>query len=227
MWNYKSLFVLVNLIYQVFHIHFPTTSFCSSIQTQCTTNLLPLDALLTLAMLNAACKRLRWDPASFPQNNTSVLRDTASSTSHRFRDTGLHPQSYKCCQQTKCKKKEGSNTSYFTPRTTDKVNLKLICTNDKVQIDLCQVNENFLRNISSFCDVWMINMNSSIQWHAAHSVSLNESSLILDSESSHYMNPKCCNLTADENKHMHINLCKLKAIFDTDREKSHSDACLI
>lgn len=105
--------------------------------------------------------------------------------------------------------------------------MKLICTNDKVQIDLCQVNENFLRNISSFCVVWMINMNSSIQWHAAHSVSLNESSLILDSKSSHYMNPKCCNLMADENKHMHINLCKLKAIFDADWEKSHSDACLI
>lgn len=114
MWNYKSLFVLVNLIYQVFHIHFPTTSFCSSIQTQCTTNLLPLDALLTLAMLNAACKRLRWDPASFPQNNTSVLRDTASSTSHRFRDTGLHPQSYKCCQQTKCKKKR-AQTHHISP----------------------------------------------------------------------------------------------------------------
>lgn len=52
-------------------------------------------------------------------------------------------------------------------------------------------------------------MNSSIQWHALNLVSLNESSLISDSKSSLYMNPKWCNLTSDENKHMHINYVNL------------------
>lgn len=108
-------------------------------------------------------------------------------------------------------------TAYFTPKTTDKVNLKFICTNDEVKIYLCQVNEGPL--------VVFVLWKGKNESFSLNLVSLNES----DFRFHLYMNPKCCKLMSDGNKHMHMNLwtCASKqAMFDANREKSHSNVCM-